>query len=70
MLAQTEVRSPDIDFRSSPNTGHSVVHAGLPFVPSNRVFDLGATGQPDGRQRGDRAALERQASKQNRHHWR
>ena len=36
----------------------------------NRVFDPGATGHPDGRQRGDRAALEHQASKQNRHHWR
>ena len=35
----------------------------------NRVFDPGATGHPDGRQRGDRAALEHQASKQNRHHW-
>jgi len=36
----------------------------------HRVLDPGATGHTDGRQRGDRAALEQQASKQNCHHWR
>ena len=28
----SEVQSPEIDFRFTPKTGHSVTHAGLPFV--------------------------------------
>ena len=33
---ESEVQTLDIDFRSSPNTGHSVVHSGLPFVTRRR----------------------------------
>ncbi len=28
-------QSPEIDFRLTPNNGHSVVHAGLPLVIRN-----------------------------------
>ncbi len=29
---QADIQSPKIDFRSSPNNGHSEAHAGLPLV--------------------------------------
>ncbi len=39
----TDIRSPEIDFCSTPNTGHSVVHAGLPLLTQN-----GLPPYPDG----------------------
>ncbi len=32
---QGDIQPPEIDFRSSPNTGHSEAHAGLPLVTHN-----------------------------------
>jgi len=32
---QADIQSPEIDFRFTPKTGHSVTHAGLPFVTHN-----------------------------------
>ncbi len=29
---QADIQSPEIDFRLTPNTGHSEAHAGLPLV--------------------------------------
>ncbi len=37
---QADIQSPEIDFRSTPNTGHSEAHAGLPLVTlSGRSLD-------------------------------
>ncbi len=29
---QADIQSPEIDFRSTPNNGHSEAHAGLPVL--------------------------------------
>ncbi len=36
----TDIRSPEIDFCSTPNTGHSVVLAGLPLLTRCRQSAL------------------------------
>ncbi len=34
VMAQADIQSPEIDFRLTPNIGHSKAHAGLPLLPS------------------------------------
>ncbi len=38
---KTEVQPPEIDFRSTPNNGHSEAHAGLPLLTHSGHFRWG-----------------------------
>ncbi len=36
----TDIQPPEIDFRLTPNNGHSEAHAGLPLLTQSRLYDL------------------------------
>jgi len=43
---QGDIQSPKIDFRLTPNSGHSEAHAGLPFVTHKGHYRLSSPGLP------------------------